>query len=198
MERLYKIKAIQISLYSALIFLFLISPIFSQTKTPDPAPKPLEDDVMKTLGKSIQCKKIEVQIRFAKEKAEEMKTFAVKFDGVVLGQMMADHMTVLYENPVIDLNQLKKAKELKILFSSKNKVSILISAKGIEGYLTSKAKQFQKKYNRISIKFSPPYIECLFDVPASEISPETLKLLEKFLKGAKLEGYTALQIKAKG
>jgi hypothetical protein len=197
MEKSYKIKEIRFLLYLLLASFCLILPISSPAKTPEPAVTPLEDEIMKALGKNIRCKKNEVQIRFEKEKPGQMKSLVAKFEGAVIGEMVADHMTVLYENPVIDLNQLKKTKELKILSSSKNKVSILISARAIEGYLAKKATQLQKKYNRISIKFSPPYIECLFDVPASEISPETLSLLKKFVKGAKLEGYAVFQIKAK-
>jgi hypothetical protein len=92
---------------------------------------------------------------------------------------------------------LRHSKELNIPSYSKSKVGILISSGAIERYLGNKANQIGKRYNKISIKFSPPYIECLFDVPASEISPETLQLLNKFVKGAKLEGYAAFQIKAK-
>jgi hypothetical protein len=133
----------------------------------------------------------------AKEKSGEMKSLAVKFEGAVLGEMVADHMTVLYENPVIDLSQLKKAKEFKIRSSSRSKVSILISAKAIEVYLAGKVKKLQKKQVRISIRFSPPYAECLFDIPVSEISPKILKILDKYVTGEKLKGYAAFQMKAK-
>ena len=76
-------------------------------------------------------------------------------------------------------------------------MSLLISASNIESYLASKAQEVNKKYHRLSVKFSPPYIECLFDVPAREISRETLNVLNKFIKGGKLEGYAAFQIKLK-
>jgi hypothetical protein len=197
MGKSYKNKGIRTLFYFLLISFGLIFPISISAITPELMTKPLENELMKVLGKNIQCKIIEVQIRLAKEKSGEMKSLAVKFEGAVLGEMVADYMTVIYEKPVIDLGQLKKAKEFKILSSSNHKVSILISAKAVERYLAGKAKQLQKKFNRISIKFSPPYIECIFDVPVSEISPEALKLLDKFVKGGKLEGYAAFQLKAK-
>jgi hypothetical protein len=159
--------------------------------------KSLEEEVSKILVKTIHCKKVEVQIKSAGEKAKALKSLAIKFDDIVLESMVADHMTLLYEDPVIDLVQLNQKKELTILSYSKNKVGILISAKAIKGYFDNKANQFEKRYNKISIKFVPPYIECLFDVPASEISPETLNLVKPFVKNAKLEGYAAFQIKAK-
>jgi hypothetical protein len=180
-----------------LLSIGVISPISSLAKTPELTIQSLENEIMKALGKQIQCKKIEVQIRPVKEKAGEMKSLAVKFEGAVLGEMAADHMTVLYEKPLIDLSRLMKSGELKILSFSKSKANMLLSARAIEGYLAGKAKQLKKKYNRISITFSPPYIECLFDVPASEISPKTLKLLDKFVKGGKLEGYAAIRMKAR-
>jgi len=158
---------------------------------------PLEEEILKALSQSIQCKKMEVQIGSQKEKSNVLKTLTVKFDGINLGQMIADYMTIIYEDPVIDLIKLKQSKELNISSYSKNKVNILISTGAIEKYFSNKAKEYKKKYNRISIKFSPPYIECFFDVPAQEISPETLKLLDKFVKGGKLEGYAAFQFKVK-
>lgn len=198
MEKFIKTKIFHFFYYILLIFLLLINPISSLAKSPDPTKKsPLEEEVLKALSKSIQCKKIEVQIEFAKEKANVLKTLTVKFDGINLGQMAADYMTIVYEDPVIDLIKLKQSKDLNIPSYSKSKVGILISAGAIERYLGNKANQIKKRYNKISIKFSPPYIECLYDVPAREISPETLKLLNKFVKGGKLEGYAAFQIKVK-
>ncbi len=184
--------------YLLLVFLILSGPASSIAASPEPSKKSiLEEDIIKVLKKDVPCKKIEVQIGFTKEKVDVLKTLSVKFEGINFGKMTADYMTLIYENPVLDLVKLSQAKEFRILSSSKEKMSILISAVAIQGYFDSKAKEFNKKFNRISIKFSPPYIECFFDVPAQEISPETLKLLDKFVKGGKLEGYAAFQIKAK-
>ena len=184
--------------YSFLILIILLLPIPSIAISPDPSKKSLlEGEVLKALSQSIQCKKMEVQIGSQKEKPNVLKTLTVKLDGINLGQMVADYMTIIFEDPVIDLIKLRQSKELNISSYSKSKVSILISTGTIEKYFSNKAKEAKKKYNQISIKFSPPYIECLFDVPASEISPETIKLLNKFVKQGKLEGYAALQIKVK-
>jgi hypothetical protein len=133
----------------------------------------------------------------SKEKPNEINNLAVKLESAVLGDMVADYITVLYEKPVIDFNQLKKAKKFKIISSSKNKVGILISAKALDGYIAAKAKQLRKKQARVSVRFSPPYAECFFDVPVSQIPPKTLKILDKYVKGKKLEGYAAIQMKAK-
>ena len=198
MEKFTKTKTFLSFCYILFIFLLLIHPISSIAISPEPSKKsPLEEEVLKALSKSVQCKKIEVQIESAKERANALKTLTVKFDSINLGQMVADYMTIIYEDPVIDLIKLRQSKEVNISSYSKNRVSILISTGEIEKYFSAKANQVKKRYNKILIKFSPPYIECLFDVPASEISPETLKLLDKFIKGGKLEGYAAFQIKVK-
>jgi len=175
----------------------LIFPIASSAEIHELTVKPLENEVIKILGKNIRCKKMEVQIRLLKEKPSEIKTLAVRFESVVLGDIVADYMTVLYEKPVIDFKQLKKTKEFKILSSSMSKVGILISVKAIEGYLAGQVKKLQKNHVRISIRFLPPYAECLFDTPVSVIDPKILKLLNKYVKGEKLEGYAAFQIKVK-
>jgi hypothetical protein len=197
MEKLSKIKN-RFPPYFFFILIILILPISSIAISPDsPKKSPLEEEVLKALSKGIQCKKIEVQIEMAKEKTNKLKSLVVKFDGINLGQMAADYMSIIYEDPVIDLPRLKQSNELNIPSYSKGKVGILMSPGAIETYFANKAKQFKKRYNKVSIKFSPPYIECFFDVPAQEISPETLKLLDKFVKGGRIEGYAAFQFKVK-
>ena len=197
MERWSRNRRVHRFLHPFFIFVFLTIFSFSSANSIVHSDRPLEGEIEKALSKTIQSGRVEVKVWYTDEKTAKLKRLAAKMDGVVLGQMKVDHMTLVYEDPVIDLIQLNREKELNILSYSKNKMGILISARAIEGYLNNKANQFKKRYNRISVKFSPPYIECLFDVPASEISPETLRLLDKFVKGAKLEGYAAFQIKAK-
>jgi len=201
MEKLSGIKKDRFSPPSFFIlffffFFFFFLPPFSYAEPPGDSVKSLENEASKAIARSIPCKKVEVQIEMAKGKANTLKSLAVKFEGIVLGEMAADHMTLLYEDAAVDLLRLKQSKELNLSSYSRGKVGILISAEAIERYLGNKAKQLNKSYNKISIKFSPPYVECLFDVPASEISPDTLKLLN-IVKGTKLEGYAAFQIKAK-
>ena len=193
MEKSYKNKGIRLLFYFLLISIGIIFPFASSSETPNLTARTLENEIMNILGKNIQCKKIMVQIRLSQEKPNEIKTLAVKFENAVIGDLVADYITILYEKPVIDFNQLKKAKKFKIISSSESKVGILISAKAIERYIAGKV----KKQVRISIRFSPPYAECFFDIPVSEIPPKTLKLLNKYVKGKRLEGYTALQMKAK-
>jgi hypothetical protein len=193
MEKSYKNKGILLLFYFLLIFIGLNFPFASSAATPVLTSTPLENEIMQVLARRIKCKKIVVQIRLSNEKPNEIKTLAVKFEGALLGDMVADYVTIVYEKPVIDFNQLKKANNFKIISSSGSKAGILISNKAIERYIAGKV----KKQVRISIRFSPPYAECFFDIPVSAIPPETMKLLDKYVKGKKLEGYAAVKFKAK-
>jgi hypothetical protein len=175
----------------------IIFPCASSAETPELTNKHLENEIRQIFGKNIQCKNIVVQVRLSKEKPNEIKTIAVKLEGAVLGEIVADYITVVYEKPVIDFNQMTKAKKFKIISSPGNKVGILISIKTIERLIAGRVKKLQKNQARVSIRFSPPYAECFFDIPVSEIPPKTLKLLDKYVKGKRLEGYAAIQLKAK-
>jgi hypothetical protein len=200
MEKSYKNKATRLLFYFLFISIGLIFPFASYasfTETPRPDTGHLENEIKQILGKNIKCRKITVQIMMSKEKPSEIKTLAVKFESAVLGNMVADYMTVVYEKPVIDLNQLRSAKQFKILSSSNNKVGILISAKAIDNYISAKAKQYRNNQARVTIRFSPPYAECFFDMPVSGIPPQTMKLLAGYVKGKKIEGYTAVQMSSK-
>ncbi len=183
--------------YFFLIVILLSVPILSLPKIQIYSDKQLEDEITKALRKSIKCEKIEVRIEYNPKNLPEIKRLLVKIDGIVLEQFVADHMTLAYESPVIELNKLKKEKELKFLSYSKSKVSILASVESLEKYFINKANQFNKKNVRISIKFTPPYIECFYNVPASEITSESIQLLKPFIKQGEVEGYAAFKIEAK-
>jgi hypothetical protein len=197
MERLSRIRNDRFSSVCVLVLFSLLLSLPSYAKSPGDPVKSLEEAASEAIRKGVPCKRVEAQITLADGKTDALKGLAVKFDGIVLGEMTADHMSLVYENPVVDLARLKRSKELTLSSYSKGKAGILISPEAIERYFKNKAAQIKKSYNKISIKLAPPYIECFFDVPASEISPETLKLFDKFVKGSKLEGYAAFQIRAK-
>jgi len=192
-----------------LISLCLILPFCKSSASAEPGIQPLENEILTSLAKQIHCKKLEVQLRPSREKPGEIRMLAVKLEGVILGNMTADYMTVVYENPVIDLPYLRKFKKFKILSSSREKVSILISAKAFEDYLAGQARQLQMKNYRMSLRLSPPYMECLFNVPVSGLSSKSQAALDEFgkqtgfvqikslMKAGRFEGYAALQMTAK-
>jgi len=161
------------------------------------ASKQIESDIVKALSKEATYKTALVQVLLKSSKQTEIERLAIKLDGVELGQLLVDHMTVVCENPVIDLKKLKKDKDLEFRSYGKTKTNILVSVASLEKYLQRKAEQFNKKNVQISLKFTTPFIECFYDVPKNEIASESVELLKKFIKGDKIEGYAAFQLTAK-
>ena len=182
---------------AALAALLWVASLPAQVKDRTRPGGEIESQIVKALNKSVRCKKIQVQATYSAERPTELERLAIKMDEIEIQQLIADHMTVVYEKPVINTNKLKKDQQLEFISSSKTKVSILASAKSLEQYLMRKAAQFNKKNVRISLKFSPPYIECLYDVPANEIASESVELLKTFIRGGKVEGYAAFKIEVK-
>jgi len=197
MEQLHKNKAIHLLIYFYVIFAGLMFSSAAFAEAPRSAAGQLEAEIKQVLERTIKCKNIIVRITMSKEKPGEIKTLAVKVEGAVLGNMATDYITVVCEKPVIDFNQLRKAKKFKIISSSGNKVGILVSANAINSYIAAKARQYHNDQARVSVRFSPPYAECFFDIPVSAVPPKTLKLLAGYVKGKKIEGYAALQMQAK-
>jgi len=182
-------------LLCSLLFVFLSSQITAQSQSP--AAKGLESDIVKALGSATGCRSVTVRVSLKNTKGSDIERLAVKLDGVAVGQLVVDHMTIVCDNPVIDKKKLQKDKVLEFISYGVSKVSIFASAGSLERYLQAKAHQFNKKNVHISVKFTPPYIECTYDVPKNEIASESVALLKKFIKGDKIEGYAAFQMEAK-
>lgn len=156
----------------------------------------LEGDIARALVSRTGCKNVTVQVSM-KGNTSVIARLALKLESVPIGQLVADFMTVVYENPAIDLRKLRKDNELAFTSPGKPRVGIFASAASLEKYLQKKAEQFNKKNVRIRLKFTPPYVECTYDVPKSEIASESVDLLKKFISGDKIEGYAAFQMDAK-
>ena len=94
MEKSYKNKGIRLLFYFLSISIGIILPVASSAETPNLTARTLENEIMNILGKNIQCKKIVVQIRLSQEKPNEIKTLAVKFENAVIGDLVADYITI--------------------------------------------------------------------------------------------------------
>lgn len=159
--------------------------------------KSLEADIAKALASATRCKNSIVRLTPKAGKPKEIERLAIKLDGVPLGQLVADYVTVVLDGPVVDWNKLQTEKQLVFVSQGRSKVSIFASPASLEDYLQRKARQFNKKNVHISVKFTPPHIECTYDVPKDEIASESVDLLKKFIKGDKIEGYAAFQFDVK-
>lgn len=157
----------------------------------------METEIAAALTSATGCTSIMVRLTPVPGKTQDIKQLAIKLDGVALGQLVADHVTLILDNPVINQKRLKADNELVFVSQGKTKVGILASAASLKNYLQRKALQFNKKDVHIEVKFTPPFIECTYDVPKSEIASESVGLLKKFIKGDKIEGYAAFRFDVK-
>ena len=121
----------------------------------------------------------------------------IKFVSVSNKYLPADFITVQYTNPTIDLKALRNSRTFNITSYSDFKIGVLVSDQAIKNEFDMTVKRLNIHYNKFLIKFSPPYIELEFDIPARGISPKDRKLVEKFIKNNKFEGYAALRLEVR-
>jgi hypothetical protein len=157
----------------------------------------LESAVTAALRKSVNARGIAVKVELASGNGSEIQKLIVKMENVEIGQLAADRMTILIESPVLDRRKLEKDEVLEFRSQGKCQVGIFASPGSLERYLQRKAEQFNKKSVHFALKFTPPYIECTYDVLKSEIASESVELLKKFVPGDKIEGYAAFRLDAK-
>jgi len=151
----------------------------------------LEKNISKALSKEVHSKNITVKVSTDSKDTKKIVNLIIKFDEIKLGEIRADFLTIQLKQPIIDNKLLQNWNKFKLISAKEKKVNILLSINSLQNYLLVRAKEFGKKNVNINLKFSPPYIECFYDVPKDEISSESIGLLSKFIPGDKLEGYAA-------
>lgn len=185
---------------SRIKFYFLLILLCGKTATysfPFTNDNDLEKSITKAIASEIICKEIKVKIIFAKNNTSKISNLTVRLDGVNIGGITADYITVQYNFPLLDFQNLNKKGRLKILSHSSQKTNILLSVNSLQNYLLFKAKEFGKNNVNIKLKYSPPFIECFYDIPKNEIASETTELISKFIPGDMLKGYAAFTLRAK-
>jgi hypothetical protein len=156
----------------------------------------LHSDIANALRKSIKCEKIEIKTSSADNKGGKLRSLLIRL--VAPKDILpADYVTVQYTNPDIDLTALKKSKNFKIKSSSNFKIGMLVSEQTVKNEFVKTAKRLNLRQNKFLIKFTPPYIEVEFDIPASAIPLKDRKLVERFVRNKRLEGYAALRLEVR-
>ena len=164
------------------------------TATASHALESLDGYIAKALKKTVKCEKIEIKTRAEDNKSGKLSSLLIRLVGMPKHVLPADYVTVQYTNPDIDLTALKKSNSFKIKSSSNFKIGMLVSEQTVRNEFVKTAKRLKLRYNKFSIKFTPPYIELEFDIPASAIPLKDRKLVEKFIRNNRLEGYAALRL----
>jgi hypothetical protein len=157
----------------------------------------LEKAIEKAIAGEIKYKEIKIKIVKDSKNDSKINSLAIRLENVNISGIVADFITLQYNEPTIDMQSLQKKGRLKIQSYSNQKVSILLSTVSLQNYLGLKAREFGKNNVNIKLKFSPPFIECFYDVPKKEIASGTIDLLSKFVPGDKLEGYAVFTLSAK-
>jgi len=172
---------------SSVIFLFF-------TASASYSLEPLDGDIAKALKKIVKCEKIEIKTKPEDNKSGKLRSLLIRLVGMPKNILPADYVTVQYANPDIDLIALKRTNKFKIKSSSNFKIGMLVSEQTVKNEFEKRAKRLKLHYNKFQIKFTPPYIELEFDIPADAIPLKDRKLVEKFIRNRRLEGYAALRL----
>ena len=183
----HRFPAHLIIVLSTVIFLLLTaSDLYSKES--------LDSDLAKALRKIVKCEKIELKTKIEDNKSGKLRSLLIRLVAMPKHILPADYITVQYTNPDIDLIALKKSNGFKVKTYSNFKIGMLVSEQTIKNEFAKRAKRLNLRYNKFLIKFTPPYIELEFDIPVDAIPFKDRKLVEKFIKNKRLEGYAALRL----
>lgn len=186
MENLLKNK-----IFYLLFFISIISYSgFSQNKLP------IEKDILNALKSNFSKSIITVKANYDQSNPKDMVSLAIKIENIINLFLPIDIMTISYQKPVLNLERIKKG-FFYVTKHSGQKVSALISPKSIEQYIQNKANYLNKKNVDVKVKYSPPFVECFYNVPLNQISQETTSQLTDFTSSGKFEGYAAFTFKVR-
>lgn len=194
MATLFKIKSCKSLLIAHLLIVLSsgITPSFAASDLYAQASR--DSEIAKALKKIVQCERIEIKTKAEENKSGTLTSLVIKFESVSKKFLPADYITLQYTNPTIDLKALIDSSTFNITSYRDFKIGVLVSDKALKNEFDKMAKMLNIHYNKFLIKFTPPYIELEFDFPASGIPPKERKLVEKFVKNKKFEGYAALRL----
>jgi len=157
----------------------------------------LDREIAEAVKKIVPCKWIEVKTKPEKAQGEKLKSLMIRFEGVSKNFLPADFVTVQYADPVVDLKALRNSGTFRVASQSDFKIGVLVSDQALKKEFDIRAKRMNVYYNKFLIKFTPPHIELEFDIPAAAIPSEDRKIVEKFVKNKKFEGYAALRLEVR-
>lgn len=144
-------------------------------------------------GQIITVKTVGVDIN-TNGKVATLRRLIIKVDDFIIGNIISDYLTLFYDNATIDLIQLFKNNKLKITDYKNIKANLLVSKSNFEQSIQRKLGSLGKRNIQATVNFSPPWIECKYNIPKNQLSYDTKSMILKYLIGETLEGYFALRI----
>ncbi|HPI19273.1 MAG TPA: hypothetical protein PKY56_02795 [Candidatus Kapabacteria bacterium] len=155
----------------------------------------LELQIQNVLKRIYPKNPITVKVVVNPSNPNELKTLSIKIENIREGLFSIDIFTIIFQNPKLDFNALKK-NTLKIPSANSFKANVFLSPDALENYIQSKSKSLGRKNVNVSIKLSSPFVEATYDVPTSQIGKESQNILSKFITKS-LNGYAAFTFKVK-
>jgi hypothetical protein len=177
-----------IALSSVILLSFAASDLYCQDS--------LDNEIARALKKAVKCEKVEIKSKTEDNKGGKLKSLLIKFSSISQNILPADFVTMQYTNPRIDLKALKSNK-FKVTSHSDYKVGMLVSEQSLKSEFDRRAKKQNFRYDSLQIKFTPPYIEVKFDFPVSSVPLKDRKIVEKFARNNRYEGYAALRLEVR-
>jgi hypothetical protein len=122
---------------------------------------------------------------------------SIRLNGISFGNIQSDFFTAIYESAKIDFNILKSKNSLNIISNKNMDVRIGVSPSKMERSMQIKMKGMGKKNIKADFKYAPPFVECTYNIPESQLGKDTKAMLVKYIAGSSLEGYLAFKLSAK-
>lgn len=162
------------------------------------AAETLEREIVKALAKSVKCEKIEVKIKGNEQKKGDPDKLLIRLSQTPHQCIPADYVTVQYANPKIDRVALRKKKQLLIASQSDFKIGMLFSEQTLRQEFGKSAKRLNVPFSITALRFSPPHLEVEFSIQTGSIPARDRKIVEKFIKNGRLDGYAAIRLEVQG
>lgn len=177
----------------AAFWLSALATVWSPASAAASPPPPIrEADLVAAVSKYFSFSKIAVKTT-PKEGGGGLSNLSFRMEGVTYGRLSTDFLTVSIDDPVLDVAALAGKQTLRLLGSSRTKVTALISADKAMAYIL---RLVSNKYGvrRLTgvLRLTPPFIEFEFRAPTADLPQGKMDSLKKFLTGDTVEGYAAI------
>lgn len=184
------------SIVISLLFIFTLVPNIYAIEKRD-IQESIKKSIVKLYPNSKPIAKIVTKKTNFTGKTLQLDKLSIKLSNVSLGNIQADFFTIILFNAKIDMRLLNNKKNLKIISYSKMKLKIGVSTDKMKESMLIKMKKLGKSKIKADFKFSPPFVECFYNVPESQLGKDTKGMLVKYISGSSFEGYIAFKLSAR-
>lgn len=117
----------------------------------------------------------------------------LKFEGIHLGMLRADVLTIFISEAEVDRNALEQG-EFILTSAASQRAVMLLSKLNLEEYLQNYFADLGKQDVEIDLTFAPPFIETRYKAAKKEFAEGGAGMLGWLLPGDHIEGYGAFRL----